>query len=145
MALRATKPALIKATQTALAANPYFHFPRDVTRTVLRENWRFTGMWLMLSQREQMEYRKRNHSYGNYAIWWQSHFDAILISVGMIGTIIFFFTSYGYQWVRSFGYNTDRQRAIYQILHSFGTRNGTPGSVWFEEEARQKKIGLFFE
>lgn len=145
MAFRATQKNLLAATRVALAGSPYYHMPKNVTKTVMRENWKFTGQWLMYSQREQMEYYARNASYGNFALWWQSHFDAIFTVFMIVVTISFWAAAMGAQWIRSFGYIDDNQRALFQILFSLGTRTGSPGAVWFEEEARQKKIGLFFE
>ncbi|KAJ9446333.1 hypothetical protein DIPPA_02938 [Diplonema papillatum] len=145
MAMRLSKPLLFNATRTSLAANPYYHFPRNVTRTVMRENWKFTGMWLMNSQREQLEYKARNHSYGNFAIWWQNHFDAISQLTMGFATILFFIAAYSWPFLLALGIWNDNTRAVYQIAMSMFTKTGSPGAVWFEEEARQKKIGLFFE
>eukprot|EP01060_Flectonema_neradi_P029786 TRINITY_DN419_c2_g2_i1.p1 TRINITY_DN419_c2_g2~~TRINITY_DN419_c2_g2_i1.p1 ORF type:complete len:139 (+),score=15.91 TRINITY_DN419_c2_g2_i1:47-463(+) len=138
MALRATRIALG-------GANPYYTVPRNATRTAMRENWKFTGRYLMLSHREQTEYVKRNYAYGASVPFLQSHFDVILTAVSWIAGLSIGICSAGFAWVYGLHFESDTQRAIYQIVFSLGTLWGSPGPVWFEEEARQKKIGLFFE
>eukprot|EP01065_Artemidia_motanka_P032227 TRINITY_DN3925_c0_g1_i1.p3 TRINITY_DN3925_c0_g1~~TRINITY_DN3925_c0_g1_i1.p3 ORF type:complete len:148 (+),score=50.20 TRINITY_DN3925_c0_g1_i1:61-504(+) len=146
MALRPSSRLLFRATAPALGgANPYFHFPRDVTRTVMRENWQFAGKAGMFSYREQQEYRNRNVSYGNIAIWWQSHLDVILNGLPIVyalGTLVVFLTFFAFKASGNMG---PWWMGMHKVWFSLGTRGWAPGPVWFEEEARQKKIGLFAE
>ena len=110
MALKLTKPSMMRATQAlkgGMEGTPYFVIPRNVTKTVMRENWRFTGKWLMYSQREQLEYHARNLSYSNYHPNWQNHFDAIA-GIALVGiSVIYYILSMADCFIDGLGLNSD--------------------------------------
>eukprot|EP01062_Namystynia_karyoxenos_P022634 TRINITY_DN1869_c0_g1_i3.p3 TRINITY_DN1869_c0_g1~~TRINITY_DN1869_c0_g1_i3.p3 ORF type:complete len:148 (+),score=57.63 TRINITY_DN1869_c0_g1_i3:80-523(+) len=146
MAFRSSGALLMRQTAPCLAGhNPYFHFPRDVTRTVLRENWKFSGKLWMKSFREQYEYRNRNLSYGNVSIWWQSHWDVVFHSLPIAVSIVALLTLISWFPTKASGNMGPTWLGWQKFIFSLGTRGWEPGPVWFEEEARQKKIGLFAE
>eukprot|EP01061_Rhynchopus_euleeides_P014077 TRINITY_DN24421_c4_g1_i1.p2 TRINITY_DN24421_c4_g1~~TRINITY_DN24421_c4_g1_i1.p2 ORF type:complete len:145 (+),score=58.39 TRINITY_DN24421_c4_g1_i1:52-486(+) len=144
MALSVTKAQMMSASKTLLGANPYYMLPRNVTRTVMRENWRFTGTFLMNSQRDQLEYRQRNHSYGNFPNWWQCHFDAFFITFLTIFAVSSYIAGMSWSFMRALGADEGHAQFM-QVVMNFGMKGTSPGPVWFEEEARQKKLGLFKE
>eukprot|EP00754_Rhynchopus_humris_P037999 Rhum_TRINITY_DN20700_c0_g1::Rhum_TRINITY_DN20700_c0_g1_i1::g.171888::m.171888 len=148
MSLKLTKPTMMRATRAlngGMEGTPYYVIPRNVTKTVMRENWRFTGRWLMYSQREQLEYKARNHSYSNFHDNWQNHFDAMMAVVLCLISTIYYIIAMADCFVDGAGLNTDTKKLIVHYIMTFGMKSYTPPPVWFEEEARQKKIGLFFE
>ena len=100
----------LRASRIALGTpNPYFSLPRNTTRTVMRENWRFAGKYLMLSHREQTEYTKRNFSYGSFVPFIQSHFDVIFATtIWVCGGLLGLFSG-GFAWVYGLHFESDTQ------------------------------------